>query len=172
MPRGEARVSNVCRCSRSNIAWVQLQMCSSGQLCGWVHCTHSVSLQWGSSYSCRQQIQSPSNWPEELQVKGEGSTAQYEQVYSIGFVTPHFDTVSSSACLYSGYLLSPQSCGIRILSAMEYGARSFLMQSILSAHFLSTITGVVVWSSTSSPLAVAIVFDRVTQASVIRILTS
>ena len=41
-------------------------------------------------------------------------------------VTPtssHFDTVSSS--VYSGYLLSTYSCGIRVLSDMEYGVRPF-----------------------------------------------
>ena len=43
MAGDEAKVSNVCQCSWSNIAWVA--MCSSGQLRGWVHCTHSVSLQ-------------------------------------------------------------------------------------------------------------------------------
>ena len=80
-------------------------------------------------------------------------------------------TVFSSACLYSGYLLSPYSCGIRILSAMKYGARSSF---ILSAHFLSTFTEVVLWSFRSSSLAVARqkILDRVAQASVIRILPS
>ena len=36
---------------------------------------------------------------------------------------PHLCTVSSS--VYSGSLLSTYSCGIRILSAMEYGVRHF-----------------------------------------------
>jgi len=37
----------------------------------------------------------------------------------------HLCTVSSS--VYSGYLLRTYSCRIRILSAMEYGVRPFLM---------------------------------------------
>ena len=48
-------------------------------------------------------------------------------------VTPHLCTVSSS--VYSGYLLSTYSYGIRTLSAMEYG---LFWCSLLSPLFLST----------------------------------
>ena len=65
---------------------------------------------------------------------------------------------TSSHCLLKlqsivhGYLLSTYSCGIRILSAMGYGVR--VVQTILSALFQSTITGVVVWDFRSSSVAV------------------
>ena len=89
-------------------------MSSSGYLCGRVHCTHSVSLQWdvvatavGNKFS--------------LQAIEGGVKSSCKSRVGV----QQLSTVSSSACLYSGYLLSPYSCGIRILSAMEYGARSF-----------------------------------------------
>ena len=59
--------------SWNNIAWVT--MCLSGWLCACVHCTHSASLLWNSSYSCRQQsLQAIGGGLKSLQVKNEGST--------------------------------------------------------------------------------------------------
>ena len=84
----------------------------------------------------------------------------------------HLGTVSSSHAVYSGYLLSTYiavESEFSQLWSMESGLFFYIVCS-----FLSTITGVVVWSFKTSSLAVAQqgLFDRVTQASLIQILTS
>ena len=73
-----------------------------------------------------QAKRSPRIW-RWLEGLDEGSISSYEQVYSVGFlhVTPHL--ALSPQVSISGYMLSTYSCGIRILSAMDYGVRPFLM---------------------------------------------
>ena len=62
-------------------------------------------------------------WPERLD---EGSISSYKQHwFPVTLTYSHLCTVTS--CVYSGDLLSAYSCGIRNLSAMEYGVRPFLM---------------------------------------------
>ena len=111
-----------------------------------LHCTHSVSLQWNGSYCCRQRLW---RWLEKLQVKDEGSTLWYKQIYSVGFsVSPtysHLGTVSSNhglKCIGICWAHTALESGFSQLGIWSHGGVDYIV-----SPFQSTITGVVhvVW---------------------------
>jgi len=115
MPKEEVRVSKVCWCLWSIIAW---------------ECAHLGFDVHVLCHYCEIAVTAAGNkvW-KHLKVAwrvvslGWGFNISIFRWFPVTPTSSHLDTVSSS--VYSGYLLSTYSCGIRVLSDMEYGVWPF-----------------------------------------------
>ena len=109
----EARVSDVFQCSWSNVTWVD------------AHIVHTLSLLWIGSYCCRQQhLQTIGCALKSSKLRMRVQHLCMNKNVLLVSCDSNVLVLSPQVTVYSGYLLlSTYSCGIRILSAKEYGVR-------------------------------------------------